>query len=291
MQESISHGRRSRLKAAPTSEHFCRYQLRWSFLFETICWRLGMRLQDKVALVTGAAQGLGAAIARRFGREGAQVFVGDLKESEGSAFAAQLKAEGVNAWFVRLDVASEESWVRSCEMVIAKAGRLDVLVNNAGINIRQPIEEMSVESLDLMLAVNVRGPFLGIKHALPLMRKAGGGSIINMGSVCSIIGHKFTPEAYTTVKGALAQLTKSVAVRYAKDNIRANILCPSTVETPLVQEMLKNPERRTERLGEVPLGRLASLDDVANAALYLASDEAAFINGVAFPVDGGVTAW
>jgi NAD(P)-dependent dehydrogenase (short-subunit alcohol dehydrogenase family) len=250
-----------------------------------------MRLQDKVALVTGAAQGLGAAIARRFGREGAQVFVGDLKESEGSAFAAQLKAEGVNAWFVRLDVASEESWVRSCEMVIAKAGRLDVLVNNAGINIRQPIEEMSVENLDLMLAVNVRGPFLGIKHALPLMRKAGGGSIINMGSVCSLIGHKFTPEAYTTVKGALAQLTKSVAVRYAKDNIRANILCPSTVETPLVQEMLKNPERRTERLGEVPLGRLASLDDVANAALYLASDEAAFINGVAFPVDGGVTAW
>ena len=108
-----------------------------------------------------------------------------------------------------------------------------------------------------MLAVNVRGPFLGIKHALPLMRRNGGGSIINMGSVCSLIGHKFTPEAYTTVKGALSQLTKSVAVRYAKDNIRANILCPSTVETPLVQEMMKDPERRKERVGEVPLGRLA----------------------------------
>ena len=115
--------------------------------------------------------------------------------------------------------------------VQAEFGRVDVWVNNAGINIRQPIEEMSVESLDLMLAVNVRGPFLGIKHALPLMRKAGGGSIINMGSVCSLIGHKFTHEAYTTVKGALSQLTRSVAVRYAKDNIRANILCPSTVET------------------------------------------------------------
>ena len=250
-----------------------------------------MRLKDKVALVTGASQGLGAAIARRFGREGAQVFLGDLKEGEGKVFAAQLQAENIKAWFVRLDVATEESWVRACETLIAKAGRLDVLVNNAGVNIRQPIEEMSVENLDRMLAVNVRGPFLGIKHVLPLMRKAGGGSILNMGSVCSLIGHKFTPEAYTTVKGALIQLTKSVAVRYARDNIRTNILCPSTVETPLVQEMLKNPERRRERLGEVPLGRLASLDDVASAALYLASDEAAFVNGVAFPVDGGVTAW
>lgn len=249
------------------------------------------RLKGKVALVTGGAQGLGAAIARRFGHEGAQVFLGDLKEAEGNLCAAQLQTEGVKAWFVRLDVASEESWIRCCEKVIENAGRLDVLVNNAGINIRQPIEEMTVENLDLMLAVNVRGPFLGIKHALPLMRRAGGGSIINMGSVCCLIGHKFTPEAYTTVKGALIQLTKSVAVRYAKDNIRANLLCPSTVETPLVQEMLKNPERRSERLGEVPLGRLASLDDVANAALYLASDEAAFINGVALPVDGGVTAW
>jgi NAD(P)-dependent dehydrogenase (short-subunit alcohol dehydrogenase family) len=249
------------------------------------------RLKGKVALVTGGSQGLGAAIARRFGREGAQVFLGDLKEAEGNAFAAELQSEGVNAQFVRLDVASEASWIGSYQSVIASAARIDILVNNAGINIRQPIEEMTVENLDLMLAVNVRGPFLGIKHALPLMRQAGGGSIINMGSVCCLIGHQFTPEAYTTVKGALIQLTKSVAVRYAKDNIRANILCPSTVETPLVQEMLKNPERRNERLSEVPLGRLASLDDVANAALYLASEEAAFVNGIAFPVDGGVTAW
>jgi NAD(P)-dependent dehydrogenase (short-subunit alcohol dehydrogenase family) len=149
---------------------------------------------------------------------------------------------------------------------------------------------MGVESLDMMLAVNVRGPFLGIKHALPLMRRSGGGSIISMGSVCSLIGHKFTPEAYTLTKGAISQLTRAVAVRYAKDNIRANVLCPSTVETPLVQEMLKDPERRQERVGEVPLGRLASMEDVASAALYLASDEAAFINGVAFPVDGGATA-
>ncbi|MDP1991949.1 MAG: SDR family oxidoreductase [Syntrophales bacterium] len=250
-----------------------------------------MRLKDKVVLVTGASQGLGLAIARRFSLEGARVFLGDLKEDQGRAAAAELTSRGAQAWFVRLDVTDEESWKAVLTALIDKVGKLDVLVNNAGINIRQPIEEMSVESLDMMLAVNVRGPFLGIKHALPLMRRGGGGSIISMGSVCSLIGHKFTPEAYTLTKGAISQLTRAVAVRYAKDNIRANVICPSTVETSLVQEMLKDPERRQERVGEVPLGRLASMEDVAGAALYLASDEAAFINGVAFPVDGGATAW
>ncbi|MCE5281578.1 MAG: SDR family oxidoreductase [Deltaproteobacteria bacterium] len=250
-----------------------------------------MRLKDKVALVTGSSQGLGLAIARRFALEGARVFLGDIKEEAGRDAAAELTSRGVKAWFVRLDVSDEESWKAALAALIERAERLDVLVNNAGINIRKPIEEMTVEELDRMLAVNVRGPFLGIKHALPLMRQNGGGSIINMGSVCSLIGHKFTPEAYTTVKGAVSQLTRSVAVRYAKDNIRANVLCPSTVETPLVQEVMKDPERRKERVGEVPLGRLADMEDVASAALYLASDEATFINGVTFPVDGGVTAW
>jgi cyclopentanol dehydrogenase len=250
-----------------------------------------MRLKDKVALVTGGSQGLGLAIARRFCLEGALVFVGDIQEEQGRTVAAELASEGGRACFVRLDVSDEKSWQAALAELIGQAGKLDVLVNNAGINIREPIEQMSVENLDKMLAVNVRGPFLGMKHALPLMRKNGGGSIITMGSVCSLIGHKFTPEAYTTVKGAISQLTRSVAVRYAKDNIRANVLCPSTVETPLVQEMMKDPERRKERVGEVPLGRLASLADVAGAALYLASEEAAFINGVNFPVDGGVTAW
>ena len=250
-----------------------------------------MRLKGKIALITGASQGIGAAITRCFCLEGAGVFLGDIRAAEGADLAAELQARGARAWFVPLDVAGEESWVKAYERVITQAGKLDVLVNNAGINIRKPIEKMSVEELDRMLSVNIRGPFLGIKHALPLMRKGGGGCIINMGSVCSLVGHKFTPEAYTTVKGGLMQLTKSVAVRYARDNIRTNILCPSTVETALVREMLKDPERRQERIGEVPLGRLATPEDVAHAALYLASDEAAFINGAAFPVDGGVTAW
>ncbi|MBN2370071.1 MAG: SDR family oxidoreductase [Vicinamibacteria bacterium] len=249
-----------------------------------------MRLADKAALVTGASQGLGAAIACRFVQEGARVLLCDLREEQGQSLAADLASRGLSAWFAKLDVTSESSWTAAYAALMEKTSRLDILVNNAGINVRKPIEDMSVEEFDRMLAVNVRGPFLGIKHALPLMREARGGCIINVGSVCSMVGHKYTPEAYTTVKGALIQLTRSVAVRHARHNIRANILCPSTVETPLVQEMLKDPARLQERLDEVPLGRLASLADVANAALYLASDEAAFINGAALPVDGGVTA-
>jgi cyclopentanol dehydrogenase len=244
-----------------------------------------MRLSGKTALVTGAAGGIGAEIARRFREEDASVFVCDVKREEGEKTAASM-----GAVFILLDVASEESWKAALSLVLERTGRLDVLVNNAGINVRKNIEEMPVESFEAMFAVNVKGPFLGIKHSLPIMRAAGGGVILNMSSICGLVGHKYTNEAYTTTKGALTLLTKSVAVRYAKDNIRCNSVHPSTVETALVQAMLKDPERRAERLGEVPLGRLASATDVANVFVYLASDEASFINGAAIPVDGGLTA-
>lgn len=240
-------------------------------------------------MITGAAQGLGAEIARRFRAEGAFVFVCDLNEEAGGETARSLGAEG--GMFLHLDVTSEESWEKALAAAVERAGRLDILVNNAGINIRKNIEEMPADALDAMLAVNVKGPFLGIKHALPIMRKGGGGVILNMSSVCGLIGHKYTNEAYVTTKGALTLLTKSIAVRYAGDNIRCNSVHPSTVDTPLVQELLKDPARRAERYGEVPLGRLATAADVAGAFVYLASDEASFINGVSFPVDGGVTAW
>ena len=248
-----------------------------------------MRLHGKVALITGGARGIGEAIGRRFAAEGASVFVADLMEREGAALAAEIGGAG-RAWFLRLDVTREDDWKAALAEVVQRAGRLDVLVNNAGINIREPIERMSESSLDAMLAVNVKGPFLGIKHALPIMRKQGGGVILNMSSVCGLVGHRFTPEAYTMMKGALTLLTKSVAARYAKDNIRCNSVHPSTVETDLVREMLKDPVRRAERIGEVPLGRLASPADVAAAFVYLASDEASFVNGASFPVDGGLTA-
>ena len=224
-------------------------------------------------------------MARKFREEGAEVFVCDTNSAEGEKTAAS-----IGAVFIPLDVTSEESWVAAYAVVMERAKRLDILVNNAGINIRKNIEEMPVESFDAMIGVNVRGPFLGMKHALPIMRAGGGGVILNMSSVCGLVGHKFTNETYTTTKGALTLLTKSVAVRYAKDNIRCNSVHPSTVDTAFVQTMFKDPERKAERLGEVPLGRLASSTDVANSLVYLASDEASFINGVALPVDGGVTA-
>ena len=244
-----------------------------------------MRLAGKTALITGAAGGLGAETARRFREEGAVVFVADVNRAEGEKTAA-----AIGAVFLPLDVTSEESWKGALSAVLERSGRLDILVNNAGINVRKNIEEMPAGSFDAMFAVNVKGPFLGIKHVLPIMRAAGGGVILNMSSVCGLVGHKYTNEAYTTTKGALTLLTKSVAVRYAKDNIRCNSIHPSTVDTAFVQVMLKDPERRAERFGEVPLGRLATATDVANALVYLASDEASFINGAAIPVDGGVTA-
>jgi len=250
-----------------------------------------MRLSSKRSLVTGGAQGIGHAIAATFGREGAIVYIADVNAATGAAAEAKLREAGTRATFVPLDVSLEADWQRAVKQIEDETGGLDILVNNAGINIRKTIEDMSAEELDQMYHVNVKGPFLGIKYALPVMKKIGGGSIINMSSVCGLIGHMYTPEAYTTTKGAVSLLTKAVASRYGKFNIRCNSINPSTADTPLVREMLKHPERKKERLGEVPLGRMASMQDIAEAALYLASDEGSFINGIALPVDGGVTAY
>lgn len=242
-------------------------------------------------MVTGGAQGIGHAIAATFGREGAIVYIADVNVEIGPAAEAKLREAGTRATFLPLDVSKETDWQRVIEQIEDETGGLDILINNAGINIRKTIEEMSAEELDQMHDVNVKGPFLGIKYALPVMKRIGGGSIINMSSVCGLIGHMYTPEAYTTTKGAVALLTRAVAARYGKFNIRCNSINPSTADTPLVREMLKDPERKKERLGEVPLGRMASMQDIAEAALYLASEEGSFINGVALPVDGGVTAY
>jgi NAD(P)-dependent dehydrogenase (short-subunit alcohol dehydrogenase family) len=249
-----------------------------------------MRLERKTALISGAAQGLGAAMARRFAEEGARVFIGDLDAEAGRATVDEICGKGGKAVFLSLDVSNEQSWADAMSLVRQEAGRLDILVNNAGINISEPVETMKVENLDKMLAVNVKGPFLGTKYAIPFMRSGGGGLIINISSVSGLIGHAFTTEAYTMTKGAVTLLTKAIAVRYAKDNIRCNSINPSTVNTALVQELLKDPVKKQQRLDEVPLGRLATEADVTNAALFLASDEAAFLNGVALPVDGGTSA-
>jgi len=241
-------------------------------------------------VVTGAAAGIGEVIARRFAAEGAVVYVADVNAEAARACADRIAAAGGRGKPLTLDVVSEPSWQAGLAAVVAAEGRIDVLVNNAGILRRIAWTEMPVEDFDAVMAVNVRGPFLGTKHAIPLMQKGGGGAIVNISSICGLIGHKYSNDAYITSKGAVTLMTKALAVKYAKDNIRCNSVHPSTVDTPLVQELFKDPARKAERIGEIPLGRLAAAEDVANAALFLASDEASFITGVGLPVDGGLTA-
>jgi cyclopentanol dehydrogenase len=256
-----------------------------------------MNVQGKMILITGGAGGLGSAMAKLLCENGAKVLILDLEAAreKGEALAAALKAAGGEAWFLSTDVTSEEDWKTAVGFAVQNGGRVDVLVNNAGINIRKPIEEMSIDEWMTMMKVNTGSTFLGCKYAIPVMRKQGGGAIINTSSVCGLVGHKYTTEAYTATKGAITTLTKAIASRYAKDNIRCNSIHPSTVDTPFIQLLFNDPEKgaqnRAERLGEVPLGRLAAASDVANAVLYLASEEAAFINGVSLPVDGGVTCY
>lgn len=248
-----------------------------------------MHVQNKNILITGGSGGLGSEMAKLLASQGATVFILDLNELQGNALVHHIQETGGQAYFFQMDLTSETDWENVIKAIVKIAGRIDVLVNNAGINIRKPIEEMSLQEWNTMMLVNVGSVFLGTKHVLPVMRSQGGGAIINTSSVCGLIGHRYTPEAYTTTKGAVTLLTKSIASRYAKDGIRCNSVHPSTVDTPLVQEMFKDPIKKQQRLDEVPLGRLAKASDVANAVVYLASDEASFINGIALPVDGGVT--
>ena len=250
-----------------------------------------MRLRNKVALITGAAVGIGAEIAKRFAAEGARVVIVDVNAVEARTTSESIRRSGGSARSVPLDVTKEESWKEALDGIRIAEGRLDILVNNAGITKRIPITEMPLEDFERIMAVNVRGVFLGIKHALPFMKQHGGGSIVNISSICGLVGHKLTNETYTTSKGAVTLLTKSVAVRHARDNIRCNSIHPGTVDTPMMQALFTDPEKKRERLDEVPLGRLATAQDVANAALFLASDEAGFITGAALPVDGGLTAY
>ncbi len=252
-----------------------------------------MNVKGKSILITGGAGGLGSVMAKLLAANGATIFILDLPGAEKTAneLIAEIEKDGGEAYFEPIDGTKEDDWKKVVESVGAKGKKIDVLINNAGINIRKPVEEISMDEWMTMMSVNVGGVFLGIKYSIPVMRSQGGGLIINTSSVCGLIGHKFTPEAYTATKGAVTMLTKAIASRYGKDNIRCNSIHPSTVDTPLVHERLKDPQFAEERLGEVPLGRLATADDVANTVLFLASDEASFINGAAVPIDGGVTCY
>lgn len=250
-----------------------------------------MRLNQKIAVITGAAGGIGSAIALKFANEGANVILCDLEQTTGKELERKILQTGKNAVFYPMDVTSEIDWKNMFSNTINMFNRVDILINNAGINIRKAIEEMEVEEWDAMMCVNVRSVFLGIKHVLPIMRKQNGGSIINVSSICGLVGHRTTPEAYSASKGAVTILTKSTAVRYAEDGIRINALHPSTVRTDLVSKMLSDPVKLNERIREIPLGRLAKVNDVVNSALFLASDDSSFLTGVSLPIDGGLTAY
>ncbi len=252
-----------------------------------------MNVKGKNILITGGAGGLGQVMATKLAENGANIYILDLPvmEEKANEQVAKLRELGVEAYFEPIDGTKEEDWQRVVADILTKTDHIDVLCNNAGINIRKPVMEMSYDEWMAMMSVNTGGVFLGVKYLLPIFIKQQNGEFINTSSVCGLIGHKYTPEAYTATKGAVTMLTKAIASRYGKYNVRSNSIHPSTVDTPLIHAKLEDPQFAAERIGEVPLGHLADAEDVANAVLYLASEEAKFINGVNLPIDGGVTCY
>ena len=248
------------------------------------------RLAGKVALISGGARGMGAAEARLFTHEGAQVVVGDVLEADGRAVVESLTAKGHDAVFVRLDVTREADWQAAVDLAGSRFGKLNVLVNNAGISAVGRVEDVTAESWDLVMAVNAKGVFLGSKIAIPAMRRAGGGSIINISSQLGLVGTEITSPQYASSKGAVRLLTKVTALQYAKEGIRANSVHPGPIITPMTEKRRADPAIRELQTSRIPLGRYGEPDEVAYGVLYLASDESSFVTGSALVVDGGTTA-
>jgi len=248
------------------------------------------RLDGKVALISGAARGQGAEEARLFAREGAGVVLGDVRP-EGEAVAREIAAGGGRALFRRLDVTSEEDWAGAVAAAEAAFGHLDILVNNAGILGRPGILETSLELWNRVVAVNQTGPFLGMRAAIPALRRAGGGSIVNISSALATVGYGESA-SYTAAKGALTALTRTVAVELAPEGIRVNVVHPGVIDTPMVDDGVgRSPESLRAQAAVAPLGRIGTAGEMAAAVLYLASDEASFVTGATLAVDGGLTVW
>src|ERR671936_1279306 len=248
------------------------------------------RLDGKVALISGGARGQGAAEAKLFAREGAHVVFGDVLDEDGRQVEAEIRTAGGDATYVHLDVTREDDWRAAVALAEHTYGRLDVLVNNAGIVIRKSIEETTEDDLDRILAVNLKGVFLGTKHAIPAMRRAGGGSIINISSGAGIAPAPGTSAAYAASKGGVRLFSKATAVQHAQDNIRCNSVHPGPIDTPMVRRPQTDPARLAELTGRVPLGRLGTSEEIAYGVLYLASDESSYVTGSELVIDGGRTA-
>jgi NAD(P)-dependent dehydrogenase (short-subunit alcohol dehydrogenase family) len=248
-----------------------------------------VRLENKVALVTGGAHGMGQSIATLFAREGAKVGLADIVESEGAEVVKRIAAAGGEAFFIRLDVSDEQAWAQAMRAVTARYGRLDILVNNAGISGAVP-DRMSVDYFDKLMAVNARGTFLGMKAAIPEMQQAGGGSIVNLSSISGVVGQEFVHMGYNGAKAAIRVMSKSAAVQFGKDGIRVNSVHPGLMPPMKTSVTSSDPAMREKVIAGIPLRRAGSADEAAYAVLFLASDEASYITGAELAVDGGYLA-
>lgn len=248
-----------------------------------------MRVAGKVALVSGGARGIGAATAKLLAGEGAAVVLADVLEAEGKATETEIAESSGRATFMRLDVADEQNWQQVIDATVAAYGKLDVVVNNAGISGRATVAETEAETWDRVMAVNGKGVFLGTKLAIPELRRAGGGSIINISSIYGIVGSE-TSAAYHASKGAVRIFTKSAAIQYAADGIRVNSVHPGFVDSPMTASSHARPEVHNLRIERTPLGRMGTPEDIAAGILYLASDESSFVTGSELVIDGGMTA-
>ena len=245
-----------------------------------------MRLENKVALISGAASGMGESAAKIFAREGAKVIVADILEAEGRKVVDEIVSNGGDAIFVALDVTSELQWKAAIDSTVSRYGRLDILVNNAGLSGAVP-DRMDVDYFDKLMAVNARGNFLGMKVAIAQMQKNGGGSIVNMSSVSGIIGQEFVHMGYNGAKGAIRLMTKSAAVQFAKDGIRVNSVHPGLMPPMRSSVSAADPALREKVIETIPMRRAGRADEAAYAILFLASDEASYITGAELVVDGG----
>ena len=249
-----------------------------------------MRLANKVALITGGARGQGAVEAKLFATEGAYVVICDILDEEGKRIESEINNTGGSSLFAHLDVTDESEWQNVIATTLNSFGKLDILVNNAGIYKWGQVEETTSELWDQTMDINAKGVFLGTKHAIPAMRNSGGGSIVNISSVAGLIGSA-NAAAYCASKGAVRLLTKSTAIQYAKDGIRANSVHPGIIDTPMTTpNLLATQEARDRSASRHPLGRVGTSEDVAYGVLFLASDESSFMTGSELVIDGGLTA-
>jgi NAD(P)-dependent dehydrogenase (short-subunit alcohol dehydrogenase family) len=250
------------------------------------------RLDGKVALITGAGNGMGRVASVLFAQEGARIVVADWSDEGGAETVAAVEAAGGEAAFVKVDVAKAEQVEAMVAAAMDRFGSLDVLYNNAGIFPADDggVTETPEPTWDRVMEVNLKGVWLGCKYGVPAMLASGGGSIVNVASFVALMGAATAQIAYTASKGGVLAMTREIAVEYGRQGIRANSLCPGPIATPMLEELMSDPERKQRRLVHIPMGRLGQAEELAKAALFLASDESSFMTGAQLVVDGGITA-